>query len=181
MPHLVLDASAWATPQRARSRSALPPVPSAAPPACHPPAPPPSCPQEHLPPEKLAQVQGVLYGLNMGKPVAAVPLAPEALAAAEASGYDLQAYRFDAAPEQMRPPRVVRVGLVQNSIKLPTTAPFAEQRQVRGGRRVPWHRSSGFYRGPRGITLCTCMLLLHSTYPHCATAAGHPRPGAGAD
>lgn len=73
----------------------------------------------------------MLYGLNMGKPVAAVQLAPEALAAAEAGGYDLQAYRFTAAPEQLRPPRVVRVGLVQNSIQVPTTAPYAEQRQVR--------------------------------------------------
>lgn len=43
----------------------------------------------------------------------------------------LQAYRFDAAPEQLRPPRIVRIGLVQNSIKAPTTAPYAEQRQVR--------------------------------------------------
>lgn len=89
--------------------------------------------QEHLPPEKLAQVQGVLYGLNMGKPVEALPLDPDAVAAADAGGYDLQAYRFHAAPEQLRPPRVVRVGLVQNSIKAPTSAPYVEQRQVRGG------------------------------------------------
>lgn len=74
---------------------------------------------------------GVLYGLNMGRPVAALPLAPPALAAAAAGGYDLQAYRFQAAPEQLRPPRVVRIGLVQNSIKVPTTAPFLEQRAVR--------------------------------------------------
>ena len=74
---------------------------------------------------------GVLYGLNMGRPVAALPLPPEALAAASASGYDLQAYRFAAAPEQLRLPRVVRIGLVQHSIKLPTSAPFLDQRAVR--------------------------------------------------
>ena len=108
---------------------------------CLPPVPPPGLSaatrplraQEHLPPEKLAQVQGVLYGLNMGKPVEALPLDPDAVAAADAGGYDLQAYRFHAAPEQLRPPRVVRVGLVQNSIKAPTSAPYVEQRQVRGG------------------------------------------------
>lgn len=46
-----------------------------------------------------------------------------------------QAYRFDAAPEQLRPPRIVRIGLVQNGIKAPTTALYAEQREVRGGGR----------------------------------------------
>jgi hypothetical protein len=87
--------------------------------------------QEYIPADKLAHVQRVLYGWNMGKAVAAVPLAPPLAAAAEQAGYDLQAYRFEAAPEQLRPPRIVRVGLVQHSIKLPTTAPFLEQRQVR--------------------------------------------------
>jgi len=42
----------------------------------------------------------------------------------------LQAYKFSAAPEQLRAPRVVRVGLIQNSICAPTTAPFAEQRSA---------------------------------------------------
>jgi beta-ureidopropionase len=71
-----------------------------------------------------------LYGWNCGKPVAAVSLAPELLKQAAAGGFDLQAYRFDAAPEQLRAPRIVRVGLVQHGIVEPTTAPFAEQRQV---------------------------------------------------
>lgn len=48
------------------------------------------CPQEHVPADKLAQVKGVLYGLNCGKPVAAVPLPAELTSAAAASGYDLQ-------------------------------------------------------------------------------------------
>lgn len=39
----------------------------------------------------------------------------------------VQAYRFSAAEEQLRRPRVTRVGLVQNAIVLPTTAPFADQ------------------------------------------------------
>ena len=51
---------------------------------------PPSSPQEHLPADKLAQVKGVLYGLNCGKPVAAVPLPPALSSAAAAGGYDLQ-------------------------------------------------------------------------------------------
>jgi hypothetical protein len=51
--------------------------------------------------------------------------------AAENGQYDMQAYAFSAAPEQLRAPRVVRVGLVQNSIVLPTTAPYVDQAQVR--------------------------------------------------
>lgn len=86
--------------------------------------------QEYLPADKLAHVQRVLYGWNCGKPVAAVPLAPELLKQAAAGGFDLQAYRFDASPEQLRAPRIVRIGLVQHGIVEPTTAPYAEQRQV---------------------------------------------------
>ena len=36
-------------------------------------------------------------------------------------------YRVPAAAEQLRKPRVVRIGAVQNSVALPTTAPFADQ------------------------------------------------------
>ena len=90
--------------------------------------------QAYIPPDKLAHVQRILYGWNCGKPVAPLPLARELAAAAAAANFDLQAYRFGAAPEQLRPPRIMRVGLVQHGIQLPTSAPFAEQRQVR--RRV---------------------------------------------
>lgn len=41
-----------------------------------------------------------------------------------------QAYTFEAAAEQLRPPRVVRIGLIQHGMVAPTTAPFEEQRQV---------------------------------------------------
>ena len=122
----------------------------------------PVCPhmQEYIPADKLAHVQRVLYGWNMGKAVEAVPLAPPLAAAAEQAGFDLQAYRFEAAPEQLRPPRIVRVGLVQNSIKLPTTAPFLEQRQVRGA------------GGQRWLVVC-CLLQ------NCAAMLEHQLSGAG--
>jgi len=55
--------------------------------------------------------------------------------AATEQNFDLKAFALVAAPEQLRPPRVVRVGLVQHSIVLPTTAPFSEQAQV--GLRTP--------------------------------------------
>ena len=49
---------------------------------------------------------------------------------ADTKGFELAGYRFSAAVEQERDPRIVRVGLVQNRIVLPTTAPVAEQRDA---------------------------------------------------
>ncbi|GAB4820564.1 hypothetical protein N2152v2_007610 [Parachlorella kessleri] len=86
--------------------------------------------EEYVPEDKLLEVKRVLYGYNQGKPVQTLPLAKELLAAAQGAGFDLQAYRFIAAVEQLRPPRIVRVGLVQNAIHAPTTAPYAEQREA---------------------------------------------------
>lgn len=41
-----------------------------------------------------------------------------------------QAYKFVAAAEQLRAPRIVRVGVIQNATVLPTDAPYAEQRDA---------------------------------------------------
>lgn len=72
----------------------------------------------------------VLYGANLGRPVAALELPKELHEVAEAQNFDLQGYMFSAAAEQFRAPRVVKIGLIQNAVVQPTTAPFAEQRQV---------------------------------------------------
>ena len=92
-----------------------------------------------------------LAGLNCGKPVARVPLAPEVevrcaalrtrrfrrgadacaallQARATAEDFDCQSFSFTAAGEQLRPPRVTRLALIQNAVVAPCTAPFAEQR-----------------------------------------------------
>ncbi|KAJ0568763.1 putative beta-ureidopropionase [Helianthus annuus] len=42
----------------------------------------------------------------------------------------LQAFKFNADKELLREPRIVRVGLIQNSIALPTTAPFLDQKKA---------------------------------------------------
>lgn len=44
--------------------------------------------------------------------------------------YLLQAFRFNADKELLRSPRVVRVGLIQNSIAVPTTSHFADQKKA---------------------------------------------------
>ncbi|XP_075541325.1 beta-ureidopropionase pyd3 isoform X1 [Dermacentor variabilis] len=81
---------------------------------------------EHLPPEELQKVRGVLYG----KECAALDLDSEALALATEHKFELKGYRMVAEKEEMRPPRVVRLGLVQNRIVLPTTEPVAAQREA---------------------------------------------------
>lgn len=97
--------------------------------------PPPSrrnTPQEYIPADKLVQVKRVLYGFNRGQPVEDLPLDDALRQQAAAKGFDLRGSAFRAAPEQLRPPRVVRIGLVQNQIVLPTTEPYPDQAKVGG-------------------------------------------------
>ncbi|KAM0068183.1 putative beta-ureidopropionase [Helianthus debilis subsp. tardiflorus] len=42
----------------------------------------------------------------------------------------LQAFKFNADKELLREQRIVRVGLIQNSIALPTTTPFLDQKKA---------------------------------------------------
>ena len=44
--------------------------------------------------------------------------------------FELKGYVFEAAQEQLRAARVVRVGLIQNKIVLPTDAPVLDQVQA---------------------------------------------------
>lgn len=48
---------------------------------------------------------------------------------AEANNFVIQSYKFEAIKEDLRKPRIVRVGAVQNSIAAPTTAPVSVQRE----------------------------------------------------
>jgi beta-ureidopropionase len=86
--------------------------------------------QEYIPAEKLSEVKRVLFGANQGKPVTALQLPASLQQLAEEQAFDLQAYKFGAAAEQFRAPRTVKIGLIQNAVVKPTTAPFADQRQV---------------------------------------------------
>nr|XP_033812916.1 beta-ureidopropionase isoform X2 [Geotrypetes seraphini] len=74
----------------------------------------------------------------MNKPLPAAPdllenfawkleLASAAVKSASQHGFELQGYGFEAATEQLRQPRKVRVGLIQNRIPLPTETAVKEQ------------------------------------------------------
>ncbi|KAH8041978.1 hypothetical protein HPB51_019719 [Rhipicephalus microplus] len=60
----------------------------------------------------------------------ALDLDREALALAEEHKFEIKGYKMTAEKEEMRPPRVVRLGLVQNRIVLPTTEPVVAQREA---------------------------------------------------
>lgn len=62
-------------------------------------------------------------------PFRKLPLPSQALVAASAGDFELQGHAFEAAEEQLREPRTVRVGLVQTRTALPADAPVMEQVQ----------------------------------------------------
>jgi len=81
---------------------------------------------EHVPADKMKEVNRLLYG----KELQAIPNVKEAEQLANEKNFDIQGYAFDAAPESFRPPKIVRIGGIQNRIVLPTNAPIVEQRDA---------------------------------------------------
>jgi beta-ureidopropionase len=57
----------------------------------------------------------------------ALPVPDDVAAYADEHDFELQAWKFHAAPEQRRKPRVVRAGVIQTGIVKPTDAPVLEQ------------------------------------------------------
>eukprot|EP01098_Paradermamoeba_levis_P017156 TRINITY_DN967_c0_g1_i1.p1 TRINITY_DN967_c0_g1~~TRINITY_DN967_c0_g1_i1.p1 ORF type:complete len:390 (-),score=112.62 TRINITY_DN967_c0_g1_i1:60-1229(-) len=79
--------------------------------------------EKKLDSEELKQVHKLLYG----NPVANLDI-PEAIQkTAQSLNFEVKAYKFPANAESTRKPKIVRVGLIQNSIGAPTTAPIMEQ------------------------------------------------------
>ncbi|XP_002963936.2 beta-ureidopropionase [Selaginella moellendorffii] len=86
--------------------------------------------KHHLPPGVFKEASRMILGLNNGSVVGMLPLPPAVMAMSTAADFDLQAYRFTAAEEELRAPRIVRIGVIQNAIVLPTDAPFADQKRA---------------------------------------------------
>jgi beta-ureidopropionase len=84
------------------------------------------CLDENISGHDLNEVKRILYGKQLKK--IEFPKAAEALAQKER--FELRGHVFEALQEQLRPPQIVRVGLVQHAIVKPTTAPLAEQRDA---------------------------------------------------
>ncbi|XP_025088934.1 beta-ureidopropionase-like [Pomacea canaliculata] len=79
---------------------------------------------KYIPPDELAFVKRMLYGKELRK----LHLPEKALQIAQERNFELQGYAFDAKREDVRLPRIVRVGAIQNHIIAPTTSSISEQR-----------------------------------------------------
>nr|XP_057927632.1 beta-ureidopropionase [Doryrhamphus excisus] len=77
----------------------------------------------HIPEAELKEVKRILYGKDTEK----LDLPSSAFEAAREGDFELKGYSFEATHEQLRLPRRIRVGLIQNSIVLPTDAPILDQ------------------------------------------------------
>ncbi|CAN1332194.1 PYD3, partial [Linum perenne] len=84
----------------------------------------------NLKPHLFQEVSRLILGLNCGKALQTVAITEPAKALSHQHDFDLQAFGFSADREELREPRVVRVGLIQNSIALPTTASFSDQKKA---------------------------------------------------
>lgn len=82
--------------------------------------------EAHLPEDKLKEVQRILLGTG-AKPL---ELPSDVRDVASKHDFEVKAFQIGAAKEQMRPPKIVRIGLIQNKIVLPTSAPLQEQRDA---------------------------------------------------
>jgi beta-ureidopropionase len=78
-----------------------------------------------LPEEDQAEAWRILYG-DLPQPIA-IPETTQQYA--DDRDFDVAAYKFQAAAEQRRKPRLVRVGVIQNRITTSTSAPVEEQFQ----------------------------------------------------
>lgn len=83
--------------------------------------------ERHIPPEELREVKRILYGREDDHPLT---FSDEATSLAKEVGVELKGYVFTARKEDLRRPRIVRVGLIQNSVDIPTTAPIHVQRDA---------------------------------------------------
>jgi beta-ureidopropionase len=59
-----------------------------------------------------------------------LPISENAQKIAEANNFEVKSYKFDALKEDLRQPRIVRIGAVQNSIVLGTSEPINKQRDA---------------------------------------------------
>ncbi|KAG5840739.1 hypothetical protein ANANG_G00191870 [Anguilla anguilla] len=79
--------------------------------------------EKYIPPDELKNVRRILFGNDTKE----LELSKSAVDAALERDFELKGCIFEAGREQLRQPRVVRVGLIQNAIVLPTDAPVMEQ------------------------------------------------------
>ncbi|KAL3270787.1 hypothetical protein HHI36_021311 [Cryptolaemus montrouzieri] len=79
-----------------------------------------------LPPEDYIKVKNVLFGSETSE----LPLTEKAASLAKSFDFDLVSCKFNCEEEELRSPRIVRVGLFQNEIPLSPASPISKQREA---------------------------------------------------
>ncbi|XP_045596026.2 beta-ureidopropionase [Procambarus clarkii] len=82
------------------------------------------CLDSHIPEQELKEVKRILYGCE--HPPLTIPENADKLS--KKHNFEIKGYRISAAPEELTQPRIVRVGVIQNSIVAETSAPVSAQR-----------------------------------------------------
>ncbi|XP_065574217.1 beta-ureidopropionase-like isoform X2 [Artemia franciscana] len=82
--------------------------------------------KKYIPKEELKEVNRIIYGREYEN----LQFCQEAVAAAESKNFELKGYKISCPSENLRKPRIVKVGLIQNKIVLETTEPIQCQIQA---------------------------------------------------
>lgn len=80
--------------------------------------------KKHLPEPEQKEAMRILYGKELKE----LKFSSEAEALAGQEKFELKGFQFLAEREDLRPPRIVRIGAIQNRILVPTTDPIDKQR-----------------------------------------------------
>ncbi|XP_060804471.1 beta-ureidopropionase-like [Amyelois transitella] len=83
--------------------------------------------KQNLGPDQLKQFNKIHYGREDH---CELKLQETTVSASDKYNFQVEGYSFEAAKEEIRRPRVVKIGLIQHSIVLPTDKPPREQREA---------------------------------------------------
>lgn len=82
------------------------------------------CFEKHIPEQELKEVKRILYGREL--PTIQIPEKAEKLS--QQHNFEVKGFQISAAKEELTPPRIVRIGVVQNSIAADPSESIACQR-----------------------------------------------------
>lgn len=83
--------------------------------------------KENLNPDQLKDFRRIYYGREDN---CELELMSKTLEQGKCNNFEVLGFRFGACKEEVRKPRIVKVGLIQHSIVLPTDSPIPKQREA---------------------------------------------------
>lgn len=82
---------------------------------------------KHIPKDELLEVKRILYGRSEDN---GITLASKTTQIGKENNFEVKGYAFQAQIEDLRKPRIVRIGAVQNAIVAPTNEKISVQRDL---------------------------------------------------